>query len=351
MLNKGLMVLIMVLTFVGCGSSGSSGDTQEELSVKVTVDKSEIAEGQSVTFDSNVTGAVGDVVYTWLENNDTLGTQKSLTKSDFSVGPHVIVLNVENSGKTVSDRKTITVSKFLLNLTSSESKYKKDYGIDENITFDANVTGSLESTPVYTWTRDGVEVQDANSSQLSIDDFNTSLHNVFVNVSVNGIEQNASVDFNVSDFTDLNFTTVSGGDVIIQTVSMGQNLMWVSDMDKTKKACLAIHHDKPEEITESQTFCSSLNFAGFNSDWRKPTVSEVTNFITTTISANILPAYYAPCKLLIGTDGGTDQAIITRYGQGKLGNAGDTFGTVSSVQTDSNTSKRKNVGLRCVRDN
>jgi hypothetical protein len=78
-------------------------------------------------------------------------------------------------------------------------------------------------------------------------------------------------------------------------------------------------------------------------DWRKPKTSEVVAFVKDTVDVGILPAYYAPCKILIGVNdtNGSDEAIVTRYGVGLFG-----FGELGAV-----IPVKFNIGLRCVRDN
>ncbi len=65
---------------------------------------------------------------TWLENNDTLGTDATLTKNDFTLGTHNIVLKIANNGKTASDSKMIKVSQFLVS-SNVEQAVVTRYGI------------------------------------------------------------------------------------------------------------------------------------------------------------------------------------------------------------------------------
>jgi hypothetical protein len=136
---------------------------------------------------------------------------------------------------------------------------------------------------------------------------------------------------------DLKLGVKNGGHVIEQ---VSKKLMWVNEFDVSKKACLAIHYNKPEEYNASKNFCQNLNFAGF-SDWRDPTSTELQSFIKETKSAHIIPGYAAPCKKLLARDdeNGTvvEKEVYTRFSD-KLGKVLDMNITNS------------NIGLRCVRD-
>ncbi len=336
-MKKYLVVLTMLFIFVGCGSSSVSSDGVG-LSVKINSDNSQLVEGESITFDANVTGSDGVIDYEWTEGNDTLGTESSLTKDDFTVGSHTIVINVFNSGESATDSITVNVSEFLVNLASTKSIYN----LDENITLDSNVTGTLGSVVTYSWADSWTKVDNSiedknlteNDAKIIDGVFGVGKHSVTVTVDSDGSKKSDSVDFTLYD---LNVTTVSDDGVVIQA---SKNLMWVSDSDTSKEACLAVKNDG--NYTISETFCENLTFAG-SMDWRKPKTSEVVAFVKDTVAVDILPAYYAPCKLLIGANdtNGSNEAIVTRYGAG-LSDFGE-LGAVIPV--------KYNIGLRCVRDN
>ena len=338
MLNRGFMILAVALVFLGCGSSGSSGSIDKIWDVTLKVDKTKVVEGQAITFDANVTGdKESTLTYTWKDGNTTLiGDSAQLVKDDFSLGEHNVTVEVVNGDDTKSATVSVEVVSFLIAITSE----KRNFRTDENVTLDTNVTGAV-GTLVYTWKEDTTVV--GTDSNLTKDDFTVGSHTIVLTVENGGESVSDSIDINVSDFT--NFEIPSGDDQVL--IQKSEQLMWVSDMDKTKQACLAIHAGNEAEFNTSKTFCQELNFAG-KEDWRKPTVMEISFFITQTIAANILPAYYAPCQILIGTDGmDVDQAIITRYGvKNSFGNTGDTYSTANAALADG-----KNIGLRCVRDN
>jgi hypothetical protein len=336
MFVKGLFVLSSFVFLAGCGSSNS---VDKSWDLKLTSDKSKITLGSDVKLDTNITGYKdSNITYIWKDGNTTLtDTTASVTLSNLGLGVHHISANVTNTGTTKSALKDIeVVDKFFVTINAAKSTF----GIDENVTLDANITGFAGNNPTYTWKEGAVVL--GNQAQFKKDDFNKSEHHVVVIVSDGDTNRSDSFDFNVSDFTNFEKQTLSArkDEVLFQKT---ENLMWVSDMNKSKEACLAIHKNIEAEYNASKTFCQDLHFAGFDNGWRKPTVGEIQSFITQTIEANILPAYYAPCKFLIGVDG-TQQVILTRYGQKfGFGTAGDVNGTFETVR------QTQNIGLRCVR--
>ena len=71
-----------------------------------------VMENESVTLDASLSFDVdGNIVsYEWKENDTTLSTQMSFSKSNFSVGEHNITLMVtDNNNSTDSDTITITI--------------------------------------------------------------------------------------------------------------------------------------------------------------------------------------------------------------------------------------------------
>ena len=224
-------------------------------------------------------------------------------------------------------------SSFSVDITSQRINYKKD----ENVTLELNITGDAGENPIFTWSEKNITI--GSDRVLIKDDFNVSSHHVSVIVEGDVETKRASFDFDVSYFKT-EILTDRKDEVLVDT---NKSLMWVSDMNTSKHACLAVHHDNDAEKAQRATFCEDLTFAGLM-DWRKPTVDEISNFIKETVNADILPAYYAPCKILIGTDNGGNKAVITRYGDKKLGTLGEVLSTVDDALNSS-----KNIGLRCVR--
>jgi len=333
MMLKKLFVLSSVLFFVGCGDS-EKVDTKS-WSLSLNSDKTKITYATDVLLKTDIRGYKDDIIkYTWKDGNKKLEEQKAnITLSNLEVGKHHIVVEVLNAGELKIASKDIIVEDiFSVSIT------------DDDETLYANVTENAGDNLKYSWKEEDEVL--GNQSELSKGVFSTSLHHVeLIVTNSNGIERNASFDFNISDFTNFETRTLSTREdgVLIQT---DKNLTWVSDMDDTKEACLAIHVGNKDDSNKEPTFCQNLEFAGYH-NWRKPSVIEIQNFITTTIEANILPAYYAPCKFLIGVDSNSiEQVVITRYGQKVgFGDAGDINGTYEDVRKD------KNIGLRCVRSN
>jgi hypothetical protein len=117
--------------------------------------------------------------------------------------------------------------------------------------------------------------------------------------------------------------------------------MWVNEFVASNKACLAIHKDKPEEYNSSKTFCSKLDYAGFE-DWRDPTAQELSTFVKESNEAHIFIGFEAPCKRLLARDvDGNESAVTTRF------DTNNPLGTIMPLEANLTS----NIGLRCVRDN
>jgi hypothetical protein len=250
-----------------------------------------------------------------------------------------IVYGCGSSGSSLDDNKTNPSTDKNDTFSVKLSTAQNSYTTEDNVTIKTVITGET-TFPTYAWIKDGVSLADT-TSELNVTDFNASKHTVTVIVSSDGVDKNDTIVINVSNYNDFDTRVLSTrkDEVLVQK---SKNLMWVSDENETKKACLAVKNDG--NYTIAQTFCEDLTFAG-NSDWRKPTVTELVDFIKDTGAANILPAYYAPCKLLIGTDSTNsladtngNVAVVTRYG------VNANFGTLGDIQK-----VRYNIGLRCVR--
>ncbi len=118
------------------------------------------------------------------------------------------------------------------------------------------------------------------------------------------------------------------------------NLIWVNEFAASKKACLAIHHDKPADYNKSIDFCQNLTYAG-SSDWRDPTPAELSAYVQKTNDEHIFIGFEAPCKKLLARERDANGTIIsekevyTRYNGSKLAQI-----------SDFNSST--NIGLRCV---
>ena len=155
---------------------------------------------------------------------------------------------------------------------------------------------------------------------------------------VRGAVDNSTGEFTLSTIGD------NSVGVIVDTT---KHLMWISEHDASKKACLAVHAFKDaaktilaEDYNKSKGFCSALNDK-FPSDtvWRDPTAAELENFVKRTNAVHILPGYEAPCKAVLARDAnGSETAISTRFDSTK------TVGSKRAFEP-----YKYNIGLRCVR--
>jgi hypothetical protein len=272
---------------------------------------------------------------------------------DFNADTHRIDLNVTNAdGFTLSRSITITVSPLDAHVVQIIiQKTKTNYGKNENVILEANVTGALTAIS-YAW-KDGDTDLGITTKQLNRT-FSVGLHTVTVVSTANNLDKSASVDFNVSDWTDFNSTslTLNNDKVIIQKRASLTDLMWVNESNASKGKCAKIHGADGNstlfatEFEAAKTFCSSTEFGNFAglSGWRTPTATELKGFITATIAANILPAYDKKCKKLLALKD-------NKVGSPDLNNSYTTIGTRYSSNPGVESNMTPNIGLRCVRDN
>ncbi len=142
------------------------------------------------------------------------------------------------------------------------------------------------------------------------------------------------------------FETKDGGHIVLDDSNTTHKLIWVSEFDKDKNACMAAH--SLGDYNKSIGFCEALDYAGFN-DWRDPNSKELSSFIKGTTNANILPGYLAKCKKLIARDQEGNQTVerqvVTRFGEEANPKVGD-IGAIIGFDLN----KKIGFGLRCVRD-
>jgi len=324
-------------------------------SLTLKADKTEIIEGDSITFEADVKGNANGVQYEWV---DLDRNEKSITIDNLTVGEHEIVVKATKDGITLTDSINIKVdssSEFLVNIQSTNNKYTTS----DDILLEAILTGVAVSDPTYTW-KDGNTDLGVNTKTL-IKKFAVGNHTVTVEVTGNGITKRTSINFNVSDLTDFNITDLT----ITQN---SKALMWVNaaqgTVDKNNNiVCLAIHGDEynaskgyDDSFNRAKTFCGNMDFAGFT-NWRTPTVDELSNFIKDTNSSYIVTKYDRPCtQLLALTDSVSDpldgvnyRAVTTRFMSTKYF---PNIGTVRdhTYSADAKIYDKYNVGLRCVRN-
>jgi hypothetical protein len=347
---KRYIVALVVLLFVGCGSTNTNTNTNttKDLSVKIEADRSELVDGQSVTLEAKVTGEKESLTYIWSENNNTFGSSSTVTRKNFSLGKHEIDLKVSDGKKTVTAKKTITVSEFLLTLQDSKINHsikhgETNYDVSENVVLEAKIVG-LAQADTYTWK----EKNNTISTTSKLDKkFSVGSHSVTVEARVNNLVKSASFDFNVSDWSNFDTKILSlREDKVL--VDKEKKLMWVSDSDESKKACLAVHEGNLSVAKPlSQNFCKGIEFGGFEKgSWRVPTPNELSNFIKETVKANILPAYYQPCNILFADENGVSKVVATRYGvkediDGSIVNISAKLGDIIDYRT--------HYGIRCVK--
>ena len=333
-----------------------AGEHLAGFSVSLTADKASYVVGDKVKFTAGITGNNQGLTYLWKDENDkNLSTKNNkLVVINFSEGRHKITVEVTNQDDVVL-KDTLSVEVASNNFTVDFSVIKDKYNKDEQVAFDL----AAPVTSTITWKDNYLKWKDGKKSGPSISNDSFSLdtpykkvfgvghHDVTVTVSLNNVDKNKTVSFDVEDWTDFNRTTISGDRVMVHN-----NLMWVDEPDMSKKACAKIKKVSetnttlnPAEFTTAKTFCSTLDGKFTNlTGWRIPTAAEVKELIESSISANTILFYDAACGKVLAYNGGNKDVnssfstVNTRYSS----SAG-----AQSAQGD----LKPNIGLRCVRNN
>ncbi len=124
------------------------------------------------------------------------------------------------------------------------------------------------------------------------------------------------------------------------------NLAWIGSVGTAGgNACIPnpAPTDMMTEVATAKDHCTALVFAG-HGDWRMPTASENTKFITDMMSDGKIPFYANPsCPRIIGIDGEIAVTVNTHNTQ----IVGDTTPWPTLLEMQGG----KNFGVKCVREN
>jgi hypothetical protein len=271
--------------------------------------------------------------YNWIEEGNSLGKSSQLNLENFSAGEHTIILEaVTNNNIKLTDTFTFKIVNMKLNISTSKTTFSDR----DDVKLIAKITGDEGSVASYSW-KEGDKLL-SSEKQLQKRDFSRGVHNITLSITTNdGLKLNKTIKINIVKYINTNnfkakILTLRNENVM---VDKSKKLMWVSEATEAKGGCLAI--PTQNDYNSAKKFCSNLNFAGFK-DWKVPSSSQLSNFITETIKDNILPGYPKPCPILLSKDGESYSAIVTRFGENSSrGTAGE------SVNVDFP------IGLRCVR--
>lgn len=247
-----------------------------------------------------------------VDNNNSLNRENNNTLND-----------EQNGTKSLEHNTTVATIK-------SENQ-KKSFDLGESVSLEATVNNDVKS---YEWSENGSVL--GRSKELYIGNLNPGDHEVTLKVIDNdGKTATAIFVFTIKDTKQNDFkakTLTDSNDHVL--VDKAQNLMWVSEKNETKEACLAMP-TKTKFQSEADDFCENLVFAGFN-DWATPTTAQLQDFVVSTIDQDILPGYTKPCPLLLSKDtDGHYKGVTTRYNK--------TYkpGEITDISYP--------IGLRCVR--
>jgi len=258
------------------------------------------------------------------------GSTKNNTQSSENLN-HNQAINKQdqNSSKDKANLNTHSDKVATAMITGGKSSYQ----LGETVSLNAKVS---EDTKSYTWSEDGVVL--GEDAHLSTNSFNQGKHTInLIVITEDGQTILKTFSFDVVDNSINDFTAkvLKNSDAHV-IVDKAQNLMWISEKDESKKACLAMPKKEVFE-NSAKNFCKELVFAGFD-DWRTPNTDELQDFIVSTIDEGIMPGYPKPCPLLLSKNqNGEFEGVVTRFGEKGSLHAGD----IIDVQYP--------VGLRCVR--
>ena len=342
-----------------------------KLSVSLSTDKKTLVFGENITLTARATSAIES--YVWKDNGVVIqqATGSTLTKSDFSVGPHLISVEATNADDiVVKDTVSFSVTQSPdMNVTVSIPTGKAAITDNEQITFRGNVenpgaglkyawidrfTSATASTPTLGnsgLNSDGSDAGDNHGVPFQYNDKNTTI-GITSEITVTLSEGTHNIVLKVTDEDDrvafsqqygiwVNFNGLApNGDYIL--VDSVKNLTWVNDPSSTFEACFAVYSSA--DLEAAATHCESLDTfndgAGYANvqGWRTPTTAEIKDFNTRTYIGNIRPETTSgnPCPYMLGlADDGNYTSVSTRHFTGIVP------GTVEELKYPS--------GLRCVR--
>ena len=136
-----------------------------------------------------------------------------------------------------------------------------------------------------------------------------------------------------------------GGELLMDTKT---KLTWINDttLDTRNDGCVSPAAVGPTEPSEANGRCSSQRYGGF-ADWRAPTTSELTEFMTSAQSEGATMKYLNPvCPALVGTDG----IVRTENANTAAASAFPNAKTGDILATSIATMQGVPAGVRCVRD-
>ena len=263
-----------------------------------------------------------------------------------------MVLMFVGCDSVVDVDNTITDTEFKISLKNNKFNHnteggKVTYRVNELVSLEVKVSDQV-NVDSYTW-KEGDKVI-GTASKLDRE-FSLGSHAITVDVAANNSVKSLSFIFYVSD--EAYFVTKKLGaredEVLVDTT---YNLMWVSDSDESKEACLAVHEaNLTKAKTLSQNFCKNIDFGEFPvGSWRAPTPNELSSFIIETVKADILPAYYKECNILFADENGSSKVVTTRYGvKNEIEILDGDPGSSRNAKLGEALVFRTHYGIRCVR--
>ncbi|XPV67462.1 MAG: PKD domain-containing protein [Halarcobacter sp.] len=167
-----------------------------------------IDESVTVTLDaSSSSDSDGTIVsYEWKEGTTVLSTAQSFSKTDFTIGTHIIVLTVEdNDGATSTDTVTITINKVDTDNDGMSDEYENTNGLNPQVDDSQDDLDNDGKTNIQEY-QDGTKPNDANSRVFTL--------NLKTGWNLVSLELNSNVD--ISSLNNSN----------IQTIRSLQNGVW-----------------------------------------------------------------------------------------------------------------------------
>lgn len=236
-------------------------------------DDQNVVEGTAVTLDAGKsTDSDGSIAsYNWSENGKSLGESQTLTKDDFSVGTHNIILTVtDNSGVSAEDSVTITVTSPANKAPTANAGADQTQAIGKPVTLDGSAsTDSDGEIASYIWSdKDGTSL--GEGEKLTLSNLPVGENSITLTVT----DDDGATDSNTTKVTITNQAPTANAGVD-QTITQGDEVTLNASGSKDSDGKIITY-----DWSESGTSLSS------ESKFSKSDFSVGTHNITLTITDN-----------------------------------------------------------------
>jgi len=252
------------------------------LSVSVSPASVAMNIGQSVTFDSSVSGGVAPYLYQWYLNETAVtgATYKNWTFSPTSFGQYLVYLKITDGLAVVKQSNIVPVT-VSPELATSIAPITATMDVGQSLTFTSGVSGGTKPY-AYQWYLDNVAVSGATDSTWTFSPTATGLYSVYVNVTDNvgstAKSNIASITVNVQPSASISPTSatikfgqsytfssvVSGGTppYVYQWFVNGSSAIGATNATFVYSPFSSGYHRISLRVTDSVSFSVESNIAG-----------------------------------------------------------------------------------------